>query len=114
MPNATLEVSQNGKRWVKTSLVALGSISAIVSLFIFLGGFIVGYITFKADMGSVTQQLHDLRADNKALLDRQNIMAQTLVDDRQAITNRLTSLEAEAKYISQGVAELKLANVPKR
>ena len=114
MPDRTLEVSSNGKRYAKLSLVALGSISSIVSVVIFLGGFVIGYTTFKADINMLTRQLADVRIDNKELQGRLNTMAQTLVDDRQQITNRLTSLEQETKFISQGVAELKLANVPKR
>ena len=112
--NSTVEVSSNGKRYAKLSLMALGSISSIVSVIIFLAGFIIGFTTFKADINVLTQQLVEVRADNKELQNRLNVMNQTLIDDRGTITNRLTNVEVELKYISQGVAELKLANVPKR
>jgi len=114
MPDGSLEITANGKHYARLSLVALGAISSIVSVIIFCGGFIIGFTTFKADINTLTQQLTDVRVDNKNLQERLNLMGQTLVEDRQMITNRLTSLEAETKYISQGVAELKLANVPKR
>jgi hypothetical protein len=104
MPNdGSLEISSNGKRYARLSLLALGSISSIVTFIVFCAGFIIGYLTFKAEMATVTQQLADVRADNKA-------MRQTLIED----SARLISLETEAKYISQGIAELKLQNIPKR
>jgi hypothetical protein len=42
------------------------------------------------------------------LQDRIDLLNKSIVDDRQTITNRLAGLDADVKYISQGIAELKL------
>ena len=98
----------------KMSLPALGAVSSILGVIIFCGGWIFGYMTFKADMRAINLNVVSLSEQNNALQTRINTMSQSITDDRQGLTNRLTALETEVKYISQGVAELKIAIVPKR
>lgn len=114
MPDNQIEVSSNGKRFFKVSASYVAAVSSILGIIIFCGGWIFGYMTFKADMGAISENGVNLRADIKVMQERQNTMNQTLTDDRQTLTNQITILQTETKYISQGVAELKLADVPKR
>jgi len=102
LDDKTVEVSSNGKRFARFSLVAIGSISSIVTVVVATGGFISGYMLATSKMATLTEQLESIRIDNKMVVSRQD-----------AMTNSITILEQETKYISQGVAELKLANVPK-
>lgn len=98
----------NGDRpSIKINLPTLGALSAIAGVVIFLGGWIAGYLTFKSEMLILNQNLAGLQG-------QMNTLNTGVTSDRQSVMNRLTNLEAEAKYISQGVAELKLAVVPKR
>ena len=114
MPDNKVELLNNGKHYAKISLVAIGAISSIVSVIIFCGGFVVGFTTFKADIGQLSSSIEYIQSDNKNIQSRIDILSGHITEDRQALTNRLTGLETESKYISQGVAELKLANIPKR
>ena len=98
----------------RMSLPTLGAISSILGVIIFCGGWIFGYMTFKADMRAISDSVVVLVNQNNALQNRINIMSQSVTDDRQTLTNRLTVLETDVKYFSQGVTELKIAVVPKR
>ena len=98
----------------RISLPALGVISSMTGVVIFCGGWIFGYMTFKADLRAVNEAVALLSVQNVAVRNRLDMTTQSLNDDRQTLTNRLTGLETDVKYISQGVAELKIAVVPKR
>lgn len=98
----------------RISLPALGAVSSILGVVIFCGGWIFGYMTFKADLKSVNENVVALVKQTGDLQTRLNGMSQSITDDRQSATNRLATLESDIKYISQGVAELKIAVVPKR
>jgi hypothetical protein len=79
----------------------LGAIASIAGVVVWVVGFSMGYLTFKSEMGSLREQVAELRAGKSA------------TDNRlDALGNRLTSIESDTKYISQGVAELRLAAVP--
>lgn len=99
---------------LKISLPVLGAISSIMGVIIFCGGWIFGYMTFKADLRAVNQNIITLTDENRALQTRINTLSQSVVDDRGVLGTRLTVLETDVKYITQGVAELKIAVVPKR
>jgi hypothetical protein len=110
----TLLQTPNGRAAIKVTLPTLGALSAIAGVLLFLFGMASGYQIFKTDMLVVNTQLADLRAASQMAQERMNMMSRTLADDRERDANRLTILESESKYISQGIAELKLALVPKR
>ena len=112
----TLGPGENGLRTssLRISLPTLGAVSSIMGVIIFIGGWVIGYLTFKSDLKTVTDNVIILRTDNTALKGYIEEMRQVVNNDRQTLSNRLTSLETESKYISQGVAELKIAIVPKR
>ena len=110
----TLQQLPNGRAAIKVTLPTLGALSAIAGVLIFIFGMIAGYLVFKSDMLVVNQQLADLRMHSTQTQERMNTMSRALSDDRERDSSRLTILESESKFISQGIAELKLALVPKR
>lgn len=99
----TLENNDRGKASIRFTLPTLGAISSIAAVFVYLGGFATGYVAFKSEMSSLRENVSELRAGNTVTQDRINVLG-----------NRLTSIEGDTKYISQGVAELRLSAVPKR
>ena len=107
MSNSQIEVISNGKHFFKVSAAYVAAVSSILGIVIFCGGWILGYVTFKSDV-------ENLKEINKSVQTRLDILSGHITEDRQMLTNRLTGLESETKFISQGVAELKIANVPKR
>jgi hypothetical protein len=108
--------SENGLRasGIRITLPTLGAISSIIGVFIFVSGWVIGYLTFRADMRTISEGVVSLKTEIASLQTRNNIMSQTITDDRQTLSNRLTAIEIDSKYISQGIAELKIAIVPKR
>jgi hypothetical protein len=98
----TLETSTSGTRSVKLLLPQIASLASIASLIVFIVGFASGYLAFKSEMTALRETVSDLRKDNAGQQDHLN-----------SLDVRLTSLGGDLKYISQGVAELRLANVPK-
>jgi hypothetical protein len=100
----------NGRPSIRLTLPTLGAVSSIVGLVIFIVGWGFGYLTFKADMTAIAQHVAELRSDNTVLQERVGRLSDVINTD----SSRLATLEADIRYISQGVAELKLAVVPKR
>jgi hypothetical protein len=94
----TISQDSEGKQSIKMTLPTLGAVSSILSVIIFCVGWLFGYLTFKADMKVVTDNVIDLRANTR--LAEQH---------REEDARRLTNLEADIKYISQGIAEMKLS-----
>jgi hypothetical protein len=101
------------KHSFRMTLPTLGAVSSILSVGIFCTGWIFGYLTFKADMVVVTNNIADLRAENRIVQDRLTVFNQALTDDRQNQTTRLVGMERDIKYIGQTVGELRLSRVPK-
>ncbi len=103
-----VETDEGGRQSIHVTLPTLGLVSSIAGAIIFCGGWIFGYMTFKADMNLVVSQLMDLKLQTGSIGMRVNTLGDAVVLDRENLTNRLTVLESEVKFISQGVAELKL------
>jgi hypothetical protein len=98
----SIETNPQGRPSIRLTLPTIGAISAIVGVLVYVVGFATGYIAFKSEMSSLREQVAELRAGNASTQDRLNNLG-----------NRLTSIESDTKYISQGVAELRLSAVPR-
>lgn len=106
--STSVSTSQNGGRsMLRIPLSTLGYISSILSLVVFISGFITGYVSIKAQMDTVNGQLSTLGS-------RVGAIDTSASADRQSITNRLTGLETETRYIKEGIAEIRLMNIPKK
>ena len=105
---ASLEPQPNGNRWlaVRLSAPAIGAIGSCMTLVVFVIGFITGALTLKDSVST-------LRHDNGELQRRIDVLSQDAATDRGNVSNRLTAVETEVKYTNQGIAELKLAIIPK-
>ena len=103
-----VETDSDHGQSIHFSLPTLGIISSIFGAIIFCGGWIFGYMTFKADINLINSQMADLKLQTGSIGARLNTLGDLVGNDREHLTTRLTNLEAEVKYISQGVAELKL------
>lgn len=73
---------------------------------------IVLVITMGIFWGTETSHISDLRERVLLLSTRLDSHEKIINDDRNAVSNRLTGLESEAKYISQTLQELKLIVTP--
>ncbi len=103
-----VEIDEDQNQSVRFSLPTLGIISSVFAGVIFCGGWIFGYMTFKADMALITSQISDLKLQTASIGIRLNALSEVVGHDRENLSSRLQSLESEVKFISQGVAELKL------
>ena len=109
----SLETSQtpNGKngRWpsIRLSAAGVAAVSSAVTLVVFVIGFITGALTLKDNVSN-------LRQDYANLQERIDVLSREAAADRGNVSNRLTAIETESKYANQGIAELKLAIIPKR
>jgi len=99
----TIENNAAGRPSVRITLPTLGALASIAGVVIWTVGFAMGYITFKSEMGAVNTKVDRLELQSSSVQGRLDILG-----------NRLTSIESDTKYISQGVAELRLSAVPKR
>jgi hypothetical protein len=108
-----MTLSENGGRLsLRLTLSNLGAIASIITIVSLLTGFWFGYSAFKSEMTTLKQTVEDLRGGNRVLQDRLDSIGKIVAEDRQTLTVRLTALEGEIKYISQGIAELR--SIPKR
>ena len=107
MPDDQIEITTNGKHFYKASSSYVAVVSSVIVITTFLGGMVVGFMMERTDV-------EYLKADNKAIQSRLDILSGHISEDRQVLTNKITSLEEQSKFISQGVAELRLSNIPKR
>ncbi len=66
--------------------------------------------------GTQSSRIDELRERIAAINLRLDIHEKTLYDDRNSLSNRLTGLETDTKYISQTLQELKLlvSPIPRR
>lgn len=97
----------SGRPTVTLSLPALGTIVALLGVLTFAGGWTSSYFLFKAEVEGNVVAVGNLQA-------RVNQISEGIQQDRERNANRLTVLEQDVKYITQGVAELKLNLIPKR
>jgi hypothetical protein len=109
----TMETDKEGVSSIRIKLRQVisiaGAVASIISVFVFIGGFITGERYLSSELNSLREDGHrfaetiaDLRTSNKAMEEQINSL------DRQIV-----SMSGDVKYISQGVAELRLSNVPK-
>jgi hypothetical protein len=102
----TLETDREGVSSVRIKLAKVisiaGAMASIVSVFMFIGGFIAGERYLSAELNSLRMTVSELKSGNAVTQEHLN-----------NLDNKVTSISADIKYISQGVAELRLANVPK-
>jgi hypothetical protein len=109
----TLQTDKDGTSFVNIKLERIvsiaGAIASIVGVLVFIGGFVTGERYLSSELTTLHETVADLRTGNTATQERLNV----LQDRLNGIDNRLTAVSADIKYISQGVAELRLANVPK-
>lgn len=101
------EVTKNGMQRISFTLPNLGAISSIIGVLVFLAGWISSYMVFSASLKSLSE-------GNARLQERVNSMSKGQAEDRQAFRDRLTGLDADIKYMTRDMAEIKLAVVPKR
>ena len=99
----TMETSPSGVKSVRLQWPQIGAIASITSLVIFVVGFITGAMTFKSEMSVLRTNVADMRSDNATTQERIN-----------AMSIRLATIEADIKYIGQGIAEIRLSNLPKK
>ena len=97
------QLNMQGRPSIRLSLPTLGAISSVLGVIIFLGGWVLGYMTFRSKMDTMTDTVASVKIDNAALRDSFN-----------KLTNDFTEMKTDIKYISQGMAELRLAAIPKR
>ena len=73
----------------RASAAVIAAVGSILSIVVFLGGFVVGALTLRSNVTTLQVDL----ADIKGRLD--------------SVSNRLTKLEDKVDYTAQGVADLK-------
>jgi chromosome segregation ATPase len=102
----SMETNKDGTSSVRIKLAQVisiaGACASILGIFVFIGGFISGERYLSSELSSLRETVAELRSNNAATQDRLN-----------SLGNRLTSIETDTKYISQGVAELRLSAVPR-
>lgn len=97
-------VINNGNgRFLRVPLPTLGAVASISGVFIFLFGLISGYLMFKSEMTALTQNIVELKASD-----------QKSQGDLATLRDKVTGMEGDVKYLVQGMAEIKIAIVPRR
>lgn len=103
-----IETDHDHRQTIRFTLPTLGMISSFLGAVVFMMGWIFGYMTFKSDINLITSQMADLKLQAGSIGMRLNELSEVVGRDREGLSNRMISLESEVKFISQGVAELKL------
>lgn len=98
---------EGGRQSIQLSMPTLTTITTLLALLTFAGGWLSSYTIFRGQMDSTQVSLNNLQA-------QVNTLSTTLQSDRERNSSRLTVLESDVKYITQGVAELKLNLIPRK
>ena len=104
---------KDGSRVLTLSIPAISTIAGSLSVVLFLFGFVSGYMTFRSEMAVITAAIATLNITNNQLQQQLSHTNDIANENRQAISIRLTSVETDIKYITSGIAELKLRNAGK-
>ena len=107
LDHKTIEISSNGKRFFRVSAQYVAALSSTLGVIIFCGGWVFGYMTFKADIKVITESVALIITDNHSLQERLNTMNQSISDDRQTLSNKITALETETKNVRSDIGDLK-------
>lgn len=98
-----MTITNNGRPFIKLTMPAVTAVSSVLGIFIFLAGWSMSYLTFKADMAVSIQNLAELKGTTQKLHERVSMLE-----------NRTIVIEQNVIYIVKNVNDITLAVVPKR
>lgn len=90
------QIEGNGRPRISFTLPTMAAICSIAGIFLWIGGFVMGYMAY-------TRSMNDLITQNVSLIARLSALEISVVE-----------MHGDIKRTREDIAELKVQNIPKR